>query len=158
MSQFNQQFYPNGMMNEQQLNQLSQALYSYCKVMRVPKLGPVPAVVTVLEGLLIGLLTAAFGARPLIAVIVGVSVSAVFAFLSWLAYRYRIGASKRLNSYLSADGGLSMFSDFAAAQPFANDQFRVGRYYLFIRKGAVIRLDSITDIVRIVGHLAYGWR
>ena len=50
MSQFNQNYYTTGMMNEQQLNQVSSALYSYCKVMRVPKLGAAPVVITVLEG------------------------------------------------------------------------------------------------------------
>ena len=121
-------------MNEQQLNQASQALYSYCKVMRVPKLGIVPVVVTVLEGLIITLVIAALGERLLTAVIIGVSVSAVFAFLCWLAYRYRVGASKRLNTYLTEDGEQGMFSDFASAQPFVNDQFRLGRHYLFIKK------------------------
>ena len=48
-----------------------------------------------------------------------------------------------------------MFSDFASAQPFANDQFRVGRQYLFIKNGAVLRLDSIIDIVRINHHYRF---
>ena len=152
MSQLNQESYDIGIMNEQQLNQASQALYSYCKVMRVPKLGIVPVVVTVLEGLIITLVIAALGERLLTAVIIGASVSAVFAFLCWLVIRYRKGASKRFNSYLAADGGRSMYIDFAYAQPFANDQFRLGRYYLFIKKGAVIRLDSITDIVKMRSH------
>ena len=148
MSQFNQD--PNfaGMMNEQQLNQLSNALYSYCKVMRVPKLGAVPVVVTVLEGLILTLVITALGESVLTGVIIGASVSAVFAFLCWLVIRYRKGASKRFNSYLAADGGRSMYIDFAYAQPFANDQFRLGRYYLFIKNGAVLRRDSIADIVR----------
>ena len=152
MSQFNQD--PNfaGMMNEQQLNQLSNALYSYCKVMRVPKLGAAPVVITVLEGVILILVFAALGESLLTAVTIGASVSAVFAFLCWLAYRYRVGASKRLGSYLAEDGGQTMFSDFASARPFVDDQFRVGRYYLFIKKGAVLRLDSITDIVRVISH------
>ena len=41
-----------------------------------------------------------------------------------------------------------MIIDFASARPFVGDQFRVGSYYLFIKKGAVLRLDSISDIVR----------
>ena len=45
-----------------------------------------------------------------------------------------------------------MICDFASAQPFADDQFRLGRQYLFIKNGAVLRLDSITDIVRVTGH------
>jgi hypothetical protein len=152
MSQFNQD--PNfaGMMNEQQLNQLSNALYSYCKVMRVPKLGAAPVVVTVLEGLVLTLVITALGESLLTGVIIGASVSAVFAFLCWLVIRYRKGASKRFNSYLAADGGRSMYIDFAYAQPFANDQFRLGRYYLFIKNGAILRIDSIVDIVTIVGH------
>ena len=97
--------------------------------MRVPKLGAVPVVVTVLEGLIITLVIAALGVRLLTAVVIGASVSAVFAFLCWLAYRYRAGAARRLNSYLAADGGRSMYSDFASAQPFVNDQFRLGRQY-----------------------------
>lgn len=137
MSQFNQEPYVAGIMNEQQLDQISSALYSYCKVMRVPKLGAVPIVVTVLEGLIITLVIAALGGTLLIAVVAGALVSAVFAFLCWLVYRYRAGASKRFNSYLAADGGRSIYYDFASAQPFANDQFR---------------LDSITDIVTIRGH------
>ena len=156
MSQLNQESYDIGIMNEQQLNQASQALYSYCKVMRVPKLGIVPVVVTVLEGLIITLVIAALGERLLTAVIIGASVSAVFAFLCWLAYRYRAGAAKRLNAYLAEDGGRSMYSDFSSAQPYVNDQFRVGKHYLFIKKGAVIRLDSITDIVRIPGRSGVG--
>ena len=89
MSQFNQD--PNfaGMMNEQQLNQLSNALYSYCKVMRVPKLGAAPVVVTVLEGLVLTLVITALGESLLTGVIIGASVSAVFAFLCWLVIRYR---------------------------------------------------------------------
>ena len=152
MSQLNPNYYANGIMNEQQFNQIRQALYSYCKVMRVPKLGPVPAVITILEGVGITLLTAAFGVSILTAVVSGAIVAAVFAFLCWLAYRYRVGASKRLNSFLAEDGGRMMISDFAAAQPFVNDQFRLGRYYLFIKKGAVLRRDSIIDIVRVTGH------
>ncbi|MBR6300142.1 MAG: hypothetical protein IKR36_04500, partial [Clostridia bacterium] len=46
----------------------------------------------------------------------------------------------------------SMYSDFSSAQPYVNDQFRVGKHYLFIKKGAVIRLDSITDIVKMRSH------
>ena len=152
MSQLNQESYAAGVTNEQQLNQISRALYSYCKVMSVPKLGEVPIVVTVLEGLIITLVIAALGERLLTAAVIGASVSAVFTFLCWLAYRYRAGAAKRLNSYLAADGGRSMYSDFDSAQSFENDQFRLGRQYLFIKNGAVIRLDSITDIVRTISH------
>ena len=49
-----------------------------------------------------------------------------------------------------------MYIDFASAQPFANDQFRLGRYYLYIRNGAVIRIDSITDIVRVWSRSGVG--
>ncbi len=42
-----------------------------------------------------------------------------------------------------------MFCDFASAIPFADDQFRLGRQYLFIKNGAALRLDSIADIVRV---------
>ena len=149
MSQSNQKSNATGITDEQQFNQQSQALYSYCKVMRVPKLGAVPVVVTVLEGLILTLVFVALGERLLTAVVIGISVSAVFTFLCWLAYRYRVGASKRLNTYLAADGEQRMFSDFASAQPFVNDQFRLGRHYLFIKNGAIIKIDSITDVVRI---------
>jgi len=156
MSQFNQNPYDTEAMNEQQLNQLSHALYSYCKVMHVPKLGAAPVVITVLTGLILTLFIAALGESLLIAVTTGVIVSVVFAFLCWLAYRYRVGASKRLNSFLAEDGGRIMFSDFASAQPCMGDQFRLGRYYLFIKNGAVLRLDSITDIVRVATRSGVG--
>ena len=152
MSQYNQNFYSNGIMNEQQLDQISNALYSYCKVMRVPKLGAAPVVITVLEGVIITLVIAAMGVTLWKAVLIGAIIGGLFAFICWLAYRYRVGASKRLNSFLDADGGQSMVIDFASAQPYADDQFRVGRYYLFIRNGAVLRRDSITDIVRVVSN------
>ena len=121
MSQYNQEPYTTGIMNGQQLDQISQALYSYCKVMSVPKLGAAPVVITVLTGLIATLLIAALGESLLIAVVTGGAISAVFAFLCWLAYRYRVGASKMLNSFLTADGGQGMYIDFASAQPFAND-------------------------------------
>ena len=156
MSQFNQGPYDTGAMNEQQLDQLSHALYSYCKVMRVPKLGAAPVVITVLTGLILTLFIAALGESLLIAVTTGTIVSAVFAFLCWLAYRYRVGASKKLNSFIAEDGGQIMFSDFASAQPFANDQFRLGRYYLYIKNGAVLKIDSIADIVRIYTRSGVG--
>ena len=156
MSQFNQNPYDTEAMNEQQLNQLSHALYSYCKVMHVPKLGAAPVVITVLTGLILTLFIAALGESLLIAVTTGVIVSVVFAFLCWLAYRYRVGASKRLNSFLAEDGGRIMFSDFASAQPCMGDQFRLGRHYLFIRNGAVLRLDSINDIVRVATRSGVG--
>ena len=156
MSQYDQQYYAYGMMNEQQLNQLSNALYSYCKVMRVPKMGAAPVVITVLTGLILTLIIAALGESLLLAVAIGAIVSAVFAFLCWLAYRYRTGASKRLNSYLAEDGGQTMYIDFGWAQPFANDQFRVGRYFLFIRNGAVLRIDSIADLVRVYTRSCVG--
>lgn len=50
MSQFNQNPYVNGIMNEQQLNQIRYALYKYCIVVRKPKLGPIPIVVDALTG------------------------------------------------------------------------------------------------------------
>lgn len=156
MSQYDQQYYAYGMMNEQQLDQLSNALYSYCKVMRVPKMGPAPAVITVLTGLILTLIIAALGGSLLLAVTIGAIVSAVFAFLFWLAYRYRTGASKRLNSYLAEDGGQTMYIDFGWAQPFANDQFRLGRYYLYIKNGAVLRIDSIADLVRVYTRSGVG--
>ncbi|MBR0430182.1 MAG: hypothetical protein IJK17_08905, partial [Lachnospiraceae bacterium] len=84
MSQFNKKNYAAGIMNGQQPNQIGQALYSYCKVMRVPKLGAVPVVVTVLEGVVITLAMVALGMTLQAAVVIGVIVSAVFAFLCWL--------------------------------------------------------------------------
>ena len=156
MSHFNQNPYANGMMNEQQLNQISNALYSYCKVMRVPKLGAAPIVITVLAGLMATLLIAALGESLLMAVAIGASISVVFAFLFWLAYRYRVGASKRLNSFYAEDNGRLMISDFASAQPCMGDQLRLGRYYLCIKNGAVLRLDSITDIVRVACRSGVG--
>ena len=62
MSQLNRESYATGIMSEQQLNNMRKTLYSYCKVMRAPKLGAVPVVVTVLEGLI---LTLVFGHRHL---------------------------------------------------------------------------------------------
>ena len=156
MSQLNQEYYATGMMNEQQLNQVSNALYSYCKVMRVPKLGVAPVVITVLTGLLITLLIAVLGGNLLLAIAAGVIVSAVFAFLFGLAYSYRVGASKRLNSFIAEDGGRMMISDFASAQPCMGDQFRLGRQYLFIKNGAVLRRDSITDVVRVATRSGVG--
>ena len=156
MLQSNQKSYAAEKMNEQQIDQLSHALYSYCKVMSVPKMGAAPAVITILTGLAATLLFAALGESLLTAVAIGIPISAVFAFLFWLAYRYRVGASKRLNSYLAEDGGRIMFSDFASAQPCMGDQFRLGRHYLFIRNGAVLRLDSINDIVRVATRSGVG--
>jgi hypothetical protein len=156
MSQLNQRYNTTGIMNEQQLNQPDQALYNYCKVMRVPKLGAAPIVITVLTGSILTLLIAALGESLLLAVATGAIVSAVFAFLFWLAYRYRVGASKRFNSYLATDNGQIMFSDFSSAQPVMGDQFRLGRHYLFIKNGAVLRLDSITDIVRVATRSGVG--
>lgn len=152
----NEKSYANGMMNEQQLDQLIQALNSYCKVMREPKMGAAPAVITALTGLSITLLIAALGESLLLAVAIGAVVIAVFAFLFSLACRYRVGASKRLNSYLGEDGGQILYSDFVSAQPRMGDQFRLGRYYLFIRNGAVLRRDSITDIVRVATRSGVG--
>lgn len=152
----NQNPYANGMMNEQLLNQTGQVLYNYCKVMREPGLGAAPIVITVLTGLALTLIIAALGESLLLAVGLGAIVSALFAFLCWLTFRYRVGASKRLNSYIAWDGGRMMINDFAFAQPFANDQFRLGRYFLFIRNGAVLRLDGIVDIVKIPGRSGGG--
>ncbi len=156
MPQFNQTPYANEMMNEQQVNQISNALYSYCKVMSVPKMGAAPVVIVGLIGLVTILLFVALGESLLTAVAIAAPICAVLAFLFWLAYRYRVGASKRLNSYLGEDGGQIMFSDFASAQPCMGDQFRLGRYYLFINNGAVLRLDSIVDIVRVATRSGIG--
>ena len=136
-------------------SQPGNTLYSYCRVKRNPWLVPVAVVVTGIEGVIITLLVATTGASLWTSVFIGGFFSAMFAFIFWLAYRYQAGAAKRHNSYFAADGGQSMFSDFASAQPFANDQFRVGRQYLFIRNEAVLRLDSITDIVRINHHYRF---
>ena len=133
-------------------DQSGHALYSYCRVKRNPRLVPVAVVVTVFMGVIPALLFMTADVSLWRAVFIGGFFSAMFAFIFWLAYRYQAGAAKRHNSYLAADGGQSMFSDFASAQPFANDQFRVGRQYLFINNGAVLRLDSIIDIVRINHH------
>lgn len=156
MSQLNQNPNTNVIMNEQQYNQLSYALNSYCKVMSVPKMGPAPAVITILTGVMITLIIAALGESLLLAVAIGAVVIAVFAFLFILAYRYRVRASQRLNSYLAEDGGRMMISEFAYAQPFVNDQFRLGNHYLYIKNGAVLKIASIVDIVRIFTRSCVG--
>ena len=154
----NQNPYPNAnwTMNEQQLNQTGQALYSYCHVMREPRLGAAPILITVLTGLAMTLIIAALGGSLLLAVGLGAILIALFGCLFWLAYRYRVGASRNLNSYLAVDGGRMMITDFAFAQPFVNDQFRLGRYFLFIRNGAVLRIDGIVDVVKIPGRSGGG--
>ena len=137
-----------GIMNQQQLNQQGQALYSYCKVRRSNKFAPVAIVVTVLLWVLITLLVAAIA--PLLkAVFIGGLLSGIFGFLFWYVNKQQTGSEKKLGSYLAADGGQGLFSDFALAQPFEDDQFRLGRQYLFIKNSAILRLDSIYDIVRI---------
>ena len=156
MSQLNQNPNTNVIMNEQQYNQISYALNSYCKVMSVPKMGPATAVITILTGGMITLVIAALGECLLLALAIGAIVIAVFAVLCWLAYRYRVGDSKRLNSYLGEDGGRMMISEFAYAQPFANDQFRLGNHYLYIKNGAVLKIDSIADLVRIYTRSGVG--
>ena len=96
-------------------SQPGNTLYSYCRVKRNPWLVPVAVVVTVLEGVIISLLVATTGVTLWTSVFIGGLISAMFAFICWLAYRYQAGAAKRHNSYLAADGGQSMFSDFASA-------------------------------------------
>ena len=148
MSQFNQEYYTNGISNRQQFDQMEQAFYNYCTIMRSPKLGAAPVVIVGFRGLLETLLFVALGESLLTALAISAPICAVFAFLFGLAYRIRAGASKRFDAYTAADGGMGLFSDFAMAQSFAADQFRLGRYYLFIKNGAVLRRDSIADIVR----------
>ena len=156
MSQLNQNHYPNGIMNEQQFNQISQALYSYCTVMREPKVGPLLFVIPVFVGVPVTFLFALLGEGLLLALALGGFITAIFAFLCWFACKYRREASKRLNSYLAVDGGQGMYIDFVSAQPFANDQFRLGGYYLYIRNGAVLKINSITNIVRIYTRSGVG--
>jgi hypothetical protein len=156
MSQFNQEYYTNGISNRQQFDQMEQAFYNYCTMMRSPKLGAAPVVITVMEGVILTLIFVALGQSILTAVAISAPICAVFAFLFWLAYRIRAGASKRFDAYTAADGGMGLFSDFAMAQSFEADQFRLGRYYLFIKNGAVLRIDSINDIIRIAGRSGVG--
>ena len=140
-----------GIMNQQQLNQQSQALYNYCKLKRTHKFVPVAIVVTVLMWLLITLLVATV--TPLLtAVFIGGIMGGLFGFLCWYVNKQQTGTTTRLDYYLAADGGQGLFSDFALAQPFEDDQFRLGRQYLFIKNSTVLRLDSIYDIVRIRTH------
>jgi hypothetical protein len=135
-------------MNGQYLDQMSQAFNNYCNVTTVPNLGAAPIVIVVLMGVVPILFFTALGESILVSAGIGAALSALFAFLFWLAYRIRAGASERFNAYIAADGGMGLFSDFAMAQSFEADQFRLGRYYLFIKNGAVLRCDSIADIVR----------
>ena len=136
-----------GIMN-QQLNQQGQALYNYCKLKRTHKFVPVAIVVTVLMWLLITLLAATV--TPLLtAVFIGGIMGGLFGFLCWYVNKQQTGTATRLDYYLAADGGQGLFSDFALAQPFEDDQFRLGRQYLFIKNSTVLRLDSIYDIARI---------
>ena len=156
MSQFNQEYYTNGISNRQQFDQMEQAFYNYCTIMRSPKLGAAPVVIVGFTGLLGTFLFVALGESLLTALAISAPICAVCAFLFWLAYRIRAGASKRFDAYTAADGGMGLFSDFAMAQSFAADQFRLGRYYLFIKNGAVLRRDSITDVVSTPTHSCIG--
>ena len=85
MLQSNQKSYAAEKMNEQQIDQLSHALYSYCKVMSVPKMGAAPVVITVLSDLVATLLFVAIGESLLTAMVIGTPISALFTFLCWLA-------------------------------------------------------------------------
>ncbi len=85
----------------------------------------------------------------LTAVFIGGKIGGLFGFLCLYANNQQTGTATRLDYDLVVDGGQGLFSDFAFAQPFEDDQFRLGRQYLFIKNSTVLRLDSIYDIVRI---------
>lgn len=106
-------FVPSGM-SQQQSFQLGKAMADYCKVMRVPKLGIVPVIVTVFVMVAVSaLITIASGIY--VGLFVGAFFGALFAFIVWLGYRLRAGASKRLNSYFAQEGEEAVLSDFAIA-------------------------------------------
>ena len=90
MSQFNQEYYTNGISNRQQFDQMEQAFYNYCSVMRSPKLGAAPVVIVGFTGLLAILLFVALGESLLTALAISAPICAVLAFLFWLAYRYTL--------------------------------------------------------------------
>lgn len=107
MSQFNQEYYTNGISNRQQFDQMEQAFYNYCTMMRSPKLGAAPVVIVGFTGLLGILLFVALGESLLTALAISAPICAVLAFLFWLAYRIRAGASKRFDAYTAADGSMA---------------------------------------------------
>jgi hypothetical protein len=124
--------------------------------MREPKVGPLLFVIPVFVGVSVTFLFSLLVEGLLLALALGGFITAIFAFLCWFACKYRREASKRLNSYLAVDGGQGMYIDFVSAQPFANDQFRLGRKYLYIKRGAVLKIDSIDDIVRVFTRSGVG--
>ena len=141
---------PSGM-SDQQLRQLGDALFGYCKVRRVPKMGFAPVLIVIFEFAAISALCIV-AAGVAAGLFIGAFFGGMFAFLVWLVYRLRVGASKRLNTYFATDGEVNMLYDFASAESFVSDQFRIGRQYLFIRNGAVLRIVSIADIRMIAHH------
>lgn len=137
--------------NEQMLRQLGNDMGNYCKVQRVPKLGAAPVLIVLFEFAAISALCIV-AAGVAAGLFIGAFFGGVFALLVWLVYRLRVGASKRLNTYFGTDGEVNVLLDFASAEPFVNDQFRLGMKYLFIRNSAVLRIVNITDVRIIVHH------
>ena len=136
---------------EQQLYQLGQAMYDYTKIQRVPKIGFLPVLIVVLEGAVITPLCIA-AAGVYAGAFVGIFITALFALLVGLVYRLRAGSSKRLNTYFAQEGEAGILNEFACAQSFANDQFRLSIRYIFIKNGAVLRLADVCEVQRMIHH------
>ncbi|MBO6140552.1 MAG: zinc-ribbon domain-containing protein [Ruminococcus sp.] len=131
----------------QELSAIGQALYDYCKV----KLDPQLSKGGMAAGIIIGVLLLAFGLFIGVyqIALVGFFAGVIVAVAVWGTY---VGAKKegaRLKSIFSRDGEEFVLREFASAQSFAQDQFRMSGFYIFARAKGIFRVVSVERVTRV---------
>lgn len=123
------------------------AMYDYCKVDMSPK--PAKGVLIFISVLAVLLLLMGLAAGVYPFIIVAIILEAIGVIAVYGGYKISQKNSQRLANIFSRDGEQFVLSEFASAQPMANDQFRLSTYYVFVKKKAVIRTVSIGRITRV---------
>ena len=138
---------PQPQIYPQELSAVGNALYDYCKVKLDPKLSKVGLAASIIVGVLLLIFGLAIGVYPI--AFVGLGAGLIVALVVWASYVGAVKNAQRLRNIFDHDGEEFVLREFASAQSFANDQFRMSGFYVFAKAKAVFRTTSIERVTRV---------
>ncbi|MCR5816720.1 MAG: hypothetical protein K6F91_07545 [Ruminococcus sp.] len=122
-------------------------MFKYCSIDLEPKMSVAGIVIFAVLGAAILAVGIMLSLMPFI--LVGLGVGVVGSLIVFAACKTAQKEAVRTRNLFAADGEQFILQEFASAQSFANDQFRMSGFYIFARIKGVYRTVNITKITRV---------
>ena len=132
---------------DQELAAIGKAMYDYCKVELDPKISKGGMIAFAVLGVLLLAAGIAMVLVPLMLIGAGVGLFGSLIVLG--SGKMAVKNAQRLKNLFANDGEEFILREFASAQSFANDHFRMSGFYIFVKGKGIYRTVNIEKITRV---------